>query len=111
MPRSARNSVRYAFATVSVTPPVPLREARSRRRIAQSRSELAMTINPGNGPGSSSAAEWVDADSLIRLPKTPGLVGESVALQAVAAAIARVAPHKGTVLILGESGTGKELVA
>src|SRR5271155_2089795 len=70
-----------------------------------------MTIEPGNISASSSSAVWVDADSLTRVPKTPGLVGESVALQVVAAAIARVAPHRGTVLILGESGTGKELVA
>jgi DNA-binding NtrC family response regulator len=58
-----------------------------------------------------SAAQWLDADSLLRTPRTPGLIGESTALQAVSAAIARFAPHRGTVLILGESGTGKELVA
>jgi DNA-binding NtrC family response regulator len=70
-----------------------------------------MTMEPSNDEGASSADEWVDAESLIRVPRTPGLIGESPALQAVSAAIARVAPHKGTVLILGESGTGKEVVA
>ncbi len=70
-----------------------------------------MTMEPISGPGAISASEWVDAEILIRVPQTPGLIGESAALQAVSAAIARVAPHKGTVLILGESGTGKEVVA
>jgi two-component system response regulator AtoC len=39
------------------------------------------------------------------------LVGDSAAMIELRATIARVAPHRSTVLIRGESGTGKELVA
>ncbi|HTC89504.1 MAG TPA: sigma 54-interacting transcriptional regulator [Bryobacteraceae bacterium] len=39
------------------------------------------------------------------------IVGESPALQAVLARVARVAPTDSTVLITGETGTGKELIA
>ena len=39
------------------------------------------------------------------------MVGQSAAMQALAALILKVAPHDCTVLIHGESGTGKELVA
>ena len=39
------------------------------------------------------------------------LIGDSVPMQTLRAAIARLAPIPSTVLILGESGTGKELVA
>jgi sigma54-dependent transcription regulator len=56
-------------------------------------------------------SDWRELKSLISLPQIPGLIGNSPALQMVATAIARLAPYKGTVLILGESGTGKELVA
>ncbi|MFQ5719825.1 MAG: sigma-54-dependent transcriptional regulator [Acidobacteriota bacterium] len=42
---------------------------------------------------------------------SPGLVGESPAMEAVRTAIARAAPTGATVLITGESGTGKELAA
>lgn len=55
--------------------------------------------------------DWLEFESLISHPQIPGLVGNSSALQTVATAIARLSPHKGTVLILGESGTGKEVVA
>ncbi|HEX3409622.1 MAG TPA: sigma-54 dependent transcriptional regulator [Candidatus Binataceae bacterium] len=70
-----------------------------------------MTIDLIHDSEAPAAAEWIDAETLIRDPQTPGLIGDSAGLRAVSAAIARVAPHKGTVLILGESGTGKELVA
>ena len=40
-----------------------------------------------------------------------GIVGRSLAMQAVFKRIALVAPHEACVLITGESGTGKELVA
>ncbi len=70
-----------------------------------------MTMEPNSGPDATIAVEWMDAESLLGIARTPGLVGESAALHAVTSAIARVAPHKGTVLILGESGTGKEVVA
>ena len=39
------------------------------------------------------------------------IVGESRALQAVLARVAKVAPTDSTVLITGETGTGKELIA
>ncbi len=39
------------------------------------------------------------------------IVGESPALQAVLARVAKVAPNDSTVLITGETGTGKELIA
>jgi PAS domain S-box-containing protein len=39
------------------------------------------------------------------------IVGESPALQAVLARLAKVAPTESTVLITGETGTGKELIA
>jgi DNA-binding NtrC family response regulator len=45
------------------------------------------------------------------LPTIPGLVGESLPMQALRREIAALAPYDVTVLILGESGTGKELVA
>jgi len=70
-----------------------------------------MTMEPIGNASAGSITEWVDAELLTSVPRTPGLIGESAALQVVFAAIARIAPHKGTVLILGESGTGKELVA
>ncbi len=41
----------------------------------------------------------------------PGLIGESEAMQQVAAAIRKASETVATVLITGESGTGKELVA
>lgn len=44
-------------------------------------------------------------------PKVEGLIGESVAMQALKKMIAQVGPEKATVLIAGETGTGKELVA
>jgi DNA-binding NtrC family response regulator len=50
-----------------------------------------------------------------QLPQMPrnayGLLGESVEMRKIFAAIAKVAPIPATVLITGESGTGKELVA
>src|SRR5229473_1885712 len=39
------------------------------------------------------------------------IVGNSAALQAVLARVAKVAPTDSTVLITGETGTGKELIA
>ncbi|MFZ5788193.1 MAG: sigma-54-dependent transcriptional regulator [Acidobacteriota bacterium] len=41
----------------------------------------------------------------------PGLLGDSVVMQDLREAIARVAPSRATALVVGESGTGKELVA
>ena len=68
-------------------------------------------IERSAGAQANPKVDWLELESLIRYPQIPGLVGDSSALQTVATAIARLSPHKGTVLILGESGTGKEVVA
>jgi two-component system, NtrC family, response regulator AtoC len=44
-------------------------------------------------------------------PRASEFVGDSAAMRAVHALVARAAPGTATVLVLGESGTGKELVA
>jgi DNA-binding NtrC family response regulator len=46
-----------------------------------------------------------------RLPPADGLVGSSIAIKGLQAALQRVAPVDSTVLLSGESGTGKELAA
>jgi two-component system nitrogen regulation response regulator NtrX len=46
-----------------------------------------------------------------RLGSETPLIGDSVPMQTLRAAIERLAPIRSTVLILGESGSGKELVA
>jgi two-component system NtrC family response regulator len=48
---------------------------------------------------------------LERLEGSSDLIGDSEAMRAVRALIAKVAPTDSTVVILGETGTGKELVA
>jgi transcriptional regulator with GAF, ATPase, and Fis domain len=68
-------------------------------------------IERSTGAQANPKADWLELESLISHPRIAGLVGNSSALQTVATAIARLSPHKGTVLILGESGTGKEVVA
>jgi len=50
-------------------------------------------------------------ESAVRLARPEEMVGQSVAMQKVFAAIATVAPTDTAVLITGEGGTGKELVA
>ncbi len=55
---------------------------------------------------------WVLRRSLLqRTPPADGLVGESVAIKGLQAALRRVAGVDSTVLLTGESGTGKELAA
>ncbi|MBX7244765.1 MAG: sigma-54 dependent transcriptional regulator [Candidatus Sumerlaeaceae bacterium] len=51
------------------------------------------------------------AETLRRTSDAPPIVGESTAMKAVAAMVAKIAPTDAAVLIRGESGTGKELVA
>ena len=55
---------------------------------------------------------WVLKRSLQqRTPPADGLVGKSIAIKGLQAALARVAAVDSTVLLTGESGTGKELAA
>jgi len=55
---------------------------------------------------------WVLKRSLSqRMPAAGGLVGSSIAMRGLQAAIRRVAAVQSTVLLTGESGTGKELAA
>ena len=55
---------------------------------------------------------WVLRRTLLRrTPPADGLVGSSLAIKGLQAAIARVAAVASTVLLTGESGTGKELAA
>jgi len=72
--------------------------------------ELSSTI--GRVLGSSRGNRRVgsdDAGGLLR--GTPGLIGESPGITAIAKTIGKVAMTDATVLITGESGTGKEVVA
>jgi DNA-binding NtrC family response regulator len=46
-----------------------------------------------------------------RTPPADGLVGTSIAIKGLQAALHRIAPVDSTVLLTGESGTGKELAA
>ena len=55
---------------------------------------------------------WVLRRTLLqRTPAADGLVGQSIVIQGLRAAIRRVAGVGSTVLLAGESGTGKELAA
>jgi DNA-binding NtrC family response regulator len=55
---------------------------------------------------------WVLRRSLQqRTPPADGLVGRSIAIKGLQAALQRVAAVDSTVLLTGESGTGKELAA
>lgn len=55
---------------------------------------------------------WVLRRSLLRrTPAADGLVGRSIVIKGLQAALQRVAPVDSTVLLTGESGTGKELAA
>ncbi|HZP45004.1 MAG TPA: sigma-54 dependent transcriptional regulator [Candidatus Binataceae bacterium] len=49
-------------------------------------------------------------DAIAIVPGPGGIVGCARAMQVMLEAIRRVAPYKGTVLVIGESGSGKELV-
>ncbi len=50
-------------------------------------------------------------EEMLRRRSFGGLVGDSVGMRSLFAAIDKVAPSDATVLVCGESGTGKELVA
>ena len=59
-----------------------------------------------------SSSEWLALDQLQSdAERVGGMVVRSVQMRKVLKTIARLGPHKSTVLIYGESGTGKELVA
>jgi len=59
---------------------------------------------------SNTAADWIDIEGLALPAGCGGIVGRSPATIAMIAAIVRLAPYQGTVLVTGESGAGKELV-
>ena len=70
---------------------------------AAARLRASRDAMPAPAPPSASAPS---------VPETlPGLVGDSPAMQAVAATVRKVAATDANVLVLGENGTGKELVA
>jgi DNA-binding NtrC family response regulator len=55
---------------------------------------------------------WVLKRTLLqRTPPADGLIGQSIAIKGLQAALRRVAAVDSTVLLTGESGTGKELAA
>jgi transcriptional regulator with GAF, ATPase, and Fis domain len=59
-----------------------------------------------------SGAEWIGVEELLEgAEQVGGMLVKSAQLRRVMHTIARLGPHKATVLIQGESGTGKELVA
>ena len=80
----------------------PVEPARLRQAIAAALQAhappVAGAVAPSSTPGASAAA-------------LQRLIGDSAAMQAVRATVARVARTMAPVLISGESGTGKELIA
>ena len=63
-------------------------------------------------PCLNSGAEWLEVEELLEgAEQVGGMLVKSAQLRRVMHNIARLGPHKATVLIQGESGTGKELVA
>jgi len=82
--------------------PAPLVEA-VRKAIARLEADRA-----GMSTGGTTPDPGAIADPALALA---GLLGDSERMQALRAAIVKVAPHKTTVLLRGESGTGKEVVA
>jgi two-component system response regulator AtoC len=75
-------------------------------RKAEARADAARRApDPPPADAAAPAGEAATAAALA------ALVGDAEAMRALKAAIARVAPHKTTVLLRGESGTGKEVVA
>src|SRR5690349_14971589 len=86
------------------------------RRILDRWSRLAQGANPCEAhaewrprrPGGNIWSVTVDGMAVTGADR---LIGGSAATKELRAIIARVAPHRSTVLIRGESGTGKELVA
>ncbi|HKE92864.1 MAG TPA: sigma 54-interacting transcriptional regulator, partial [Povalibacter sp.] len=69
--------------------------------------------NRSHRRGQDSAAQFSASDALdvARVCSVGGLLGESVAMQALFERIARAASTQASVLIVGESGSGKELTA
>ena len=92
-------------------------------RIGQALALLEREVETGRTPGRASGvsgsslrltqggASPKPSSSARKKKRTPMLIGNSPAMQAVDAAIQRVSNTSATILLRGESGTGKELVA
>jgi DNA-binding NtrC family response regulator len=75
-------------------------------------TQMLNAVKHGLERGLLKRENWVLRRALLqRTPPADGLVGRSVAIKGLQAAIQRVAGVSSTVLLTGESGTGKELAA
>ena len=114
---SAENAVEAlkAGAFDYLTKPVDLKQFRGVVASAIQGSRAAATAALQNATGSppdlAMRAAGVKRKSVDGAPALENLVGQSAAMQAVKARIAKVASSMAPILIQGESGTGKELVA
>lgn len=90
---------------------------RTRRRLAESRTEADQSFTLDERPVDEERSESKGAVAQLKINQNPGatifdqIVGNSPALRDVLALTEKVASWDSTVLLLGETGTGKELVA
>jgi DNA-binding NtrC family response regulator len=75
-------------------------------------TQMLNAVRQGIERGALQRENWVLRRALSqRTPAADGLVGQSIAIRGLQAAIQKVAGVASTVLLTGESGTGKELAA
>ena len=75
-------------------------------------TQILNALRQGLERGLLQRENWVLRRTLSqRMPAADGLVGDSIAIKGLQAALQRVAAVDSTVLLSGESGTGKELAA